>query len=43
MIAITLPDRRLRCLFLLLPGCHNFSNRYPSLEATDMPLAEALM
>jgi hypothetical protein len=30
-------------LFPLSPGWHNISNLYPSIEATDMPFAEALM
>jgi hypothetical protein len=30
-------------LFLLLFGCHNFSTSYRSIEATDMPFAEAMM
>ena len=32
-----------RTLFLLSFGWHNISNLYPSIEATDMPFAEALM
>jgi hypothetical protein len=30
-------------LFALLSGCHNISTSYPSIEATDMPFAEAMM
>jgi len=30
-------------LFLLSFGYHNVSKLYPSIEATDMPFAEALM
>jgi len=30
-------------LFPLSPVWHNISNSYPSIEATDMPFAEALM
>ena len=35
--------RGLNTLFLLSYGCHNTSNPYPSIKATDMPFAEALM
>src|SRR6185437_5417750 len=31
-IAVALLRRGLRSLFLILSGCHNFSNRYPSLK-----------
>jgi hypothetical protein len=34
---------RILTLFLLSGGCHNISSSYPSIEATDMPFAEALM
>jgi hypothetical protein len=30
-------------LFLLSFGCHNISKLYPSIKATDIPFAEALM
>jgi hypothetical protein len=42
-IAVALLCRGLLTLFLLSSGCHNISNRYPSIKATDMPFAEALM
>jgi hypothetical protein len=41
--AIALFCRGLATLFLLSSGWHNISNLYPSIEATDMPSAEALM
>jgi hypothetical protein len=42
-IAVALFCRRSCTLFLLSLGWHNISNLYPSIEATDMPSAEALM
>jgi hypothetical protein len=42
-IAVALFSRGSRTLFLLSSGWHNISNRYPSIEATDMPFAEAMM
>jgi hypothetical protein len=42
-IAIALLLRGARTLFLFSGRCHVISNLYPSLEATDMPFAEALM
>src|SRR6267143_3202045 len=42
-IAVALFCRRYGTLFPLSPGWHNTSNSYPSIEATDMPFAEALM
>jgi hypothetical protein len=42
-VAVALFCRGSGTLFLLSPGWHNISNRYPSIEATDMPFAEALM
>jgi len=35
--------RAFSTLFRLSSGCHNISNLYPSIKATDMPFAEALM
>jgi len=42
-IAVALFHRGFCNLFLLSPGWHNISDRYPSIEATDMPFAEAMM
>jgi hypothetical protein len=42
-IAIALFRRGSGNLFLLSPGWHNTSSGYPSIKATDMPFAEALM
>jgi hypothetical protein len=42
-IAVTLFCRGFCTLFPLSSGWHNISNRYPSIEATDMPFAEAMM
>jgi hypothetical protein len=42
-VAVALLCRGSGILFLLSPGWHNISNLYPSIEATDMPSAEALM
>jgi hypothetical protein len=43
LVAVALFRRGFATLFLLSSGCHNISNRYPSIEATDMPFAEAMM
>jgi hypothetical protein len=43
LIAVALFGRRSGTLFLFSPGWHNISNLYPSIEATDMPFAEASM
>jgi hypothetical protein len=43
LVAVTLFRRGFGTLFLLSSGCHNISNLYPPIEATDMPFAEALM
>jgi hypothetical protein len=42
-IAVALLCRGSCTLFLLSSGWHNISNLYPSIEATDMPFAEAMM
>jgi hypothetical protein len=42
-IAVTLFCRGFCTLFPLSSGWHNISNRHPSIEATDMPFAEAMM
>jgi len=42
-LAIALLLRGASTLFLFSGRCHVISNLYPSLEATDMPFAEALM
>jgi hypothetical protein len=42
-IAVALVCRGFGTLFPLSSGWHNISNLYPSIEATDMPFAEALM
>jgi hypothetical protein len=42
-IAVALLCRGFCTLFLLSSGWHNISNLYPSIEATDMPFAEAMM
>src|SRR5688572_7036104 len=41
-IAVGLPGRPLT-LFLLSPRCHNISNLDPSIKATAMPFAEAVL
>jgi hypothetical protein len=43
VIDFAVVGRAFLSLFLLLPGCHNISTSYPSIEATDMPFAEAMM
>jgi hypothetical protein len=43
LVAVALFCRGFCTLFLLSSGCHNISNLYPPIEATDMPFAEALM
>ena len=42
-VAVALFCRGFGTLFLLSSGCHNISNLYPPIEATDMPFAEASM
>jgi hypothetical protein len=42
-IAVALLCRGFCTLFPLSSGWHNISNRHPSIEATDMPFAEAMM
>lgn len=43
LVAVALVCRGFGTLFLLSSGCHNISNLYPPIEATDMPFAEASM
>jgi hypothetical protein len=43
VIDLAIVGWRFACLFLLLSGCHNISTSFPSIEATDMPFAGALM
>jgi hypothetical protein len=43
LVVVALFRRGFGILFLLSSGCHNISNLYPPIEATDMPFAEALM
>jgi hypothetical protein len=42
-VAVALLRRGSGTLFLFSSGCHNISNRHPSIKATDVPFAEALM
>ena len=43
VIDFAVVGRALLSLFLLLFGCHFISTSYLSIEATDMPFAEAMM
>jgi hypothetical protein len=43
LVAVALFRRGFGTLFLLSSRCHNISNLYAPIEATDMPFAEASM